>query len=131
MDNNKANGAGAKAGGDTVTGGIGEDKGAGDAAEVSDGEANAEVLNRARNGGSAGNDDITTYDGKDTLSGGVLADGLTGAIAEVTHSARDVGSTAGNDIIRRDHGHEAVAGDALASGPTAPRSDAHQSELQS
>src|SRR3546814_4142539 len=77
-----------KAGGDTVTGGIGEDKGAGDAAEVSDGEANAEVLNRARNGGSAGNDDITTYDGKDTLSGGVLADGLTGAIAAITNRRR-------------------------------------------
>src|SRR3546814_13061207 len=109
MDNNKANGAGAKAGGDTVTGGIGEDKGAGDAAEVSDGEANAEVLNRARNGGSAGNDDITTYDGKDTLSGGVLADRLTGAHDEPTNRPRDVGSTASKDLLRRRDGPDDMA----------------------
>src|SRR3546814_16764354 len=84
------------------------------------------LLNRARNGGSAGNDDITTYDGKDTLSGGVLADGLTGAIAEITNSARDVGSTAGNDIIRSGDGHDDVAGDALASGPAAQATSTHK-----
>lgn len=117
---------GGESGNDVIsTGGYGDygDLVAGDSmAKSENGTATAYGDNNAYGSATSGNDEITSEEGHDTISGGALASAYGNAKAEQDNDAVNGGS-AGNDVITADYGDldydDVVAGDALAHSESA------------
>ncbi|HIC82310.1 MAG TPA: hypothetical protein EYP07_15305, partial [Kiloniellaceae bacterium] len=118
--NNTATVGGGEAGNDDIsTGGfsVNGDLVAGDSM-AKGATATAYGDNKAYGGGSAGDDNITSGEGNDTISGGALATATGAALAD-QHNIAEFGGSAGNDDILADEGTngdygDEVAGDAMA-----------------